>query len=84
MPAATATATAAHLHLRRIVHNLFRVGLRVAGHPDAKVVPVLLPDVAHQVQRAAEAALHHLKVLLALWRVTAQCQDVLDTSLAHL
>jgi hypothetical protein len=48
------------------------MGLRVACNADPKEIPVLLADVAHQVQRTAEAALHRFKVILALGGIAAQ------------
>lgn len=43
-----------------------------------------LADEAHQVQRAAQASLHSLKLVLALGGVTSQRQNVLDAVGARL
>ena len=66
------------LHLLGVVHDEIGMRLGVPRHADAEVVPVSLPDEAHEVQGALEAALYRLELLLALRRVAAQGQDVPD------
>ena len=58
--------------------------LGVPRDADPKVVPKLLADVPHEVQRAVEPTLDRLELLLTLGGVSAQREDVLDALLLHL
>ena len=75
----------AHLLRRRerpaqVLGGLDHVGvpLGVTGHLERKVVAVMLARVLDEVERAREAALGDLPLLLPLGRVAAQRDDVAD------
>ena len=54
------------------------------GQPATPSLTVLLADVLDEVQGAIEPSLHRLELLLTLWGVASQGEDVLDALLLHL
>ncbi len=50
--------------------------LRVAGDGDVKIIAVLLPDVAHEIDPVFETTFNCFPVVLPCRRVAAQGEDI--------
>lgn len=68
------------LQIQRRVWALLML-LRIARGTDAHTAAVQFADVTHKLGCVSKSAFRHLKCLLALGRIAAQCEDVLNAVL---